>query len=103
MRLFGEDSQSALTLGGYLREAYQEALASRVQPLLGEKAALDFVSDAYAHCKAIGHTAVAGPLLDKVGAAPDGFFCDLAAGTKPLITKLATRHWAREQKVKLPV
>ena len=74
-----------------------------VQPLLGEKAVLDFVSDAYAHCKAIGHTAAAGPLLDKVGAAPDGFFCDLAADAKPLITKLATRHWAREQKVKLPV
>lgn len=73
------------------------------QQLLGEKAALDFVSDAYAHCKAIGHTAEARVLIDKAGAEPDDFFFDLAAGAKVLVGKVSSRHWAREEKVKLPI
>jgi catalase len=71
--------------------------------LLGEKAALDFVSDAYAHCKAIGHTPAARALIDKVGAELDGFFMELPAGAKALVGKLSAREWAREAKVKLPL
>jgi catalase len=71
--------------------------------LIGEKAALDFVSDAYAHCKAIGHTDASQVLIKKIGAEPDDFFVDLPAGVKSLLNKLSTRAWDREAKVKLPV
>ncbi|GHC67480.1 hypothetical protein GCM10007315_35660 [Gemmobacter tilapiae] len=71
--------------------------------LTGEKAALDFVSDAYAHCKAIGHTKEALALLDKAGAQQDAFFVGLEKRVDDLISKLSTREWAREVKVKLPV
>ncbi|MCX8997406.1 catalase [Rhizobiaceae bacterium BDR2-2] len=72
--------------------------------LAGEKAALDFVSDAYAHCKAIGHTGPAKPLLDKAGVVQDGFFFDLSgSNAEALIEKLPIRDWSREKKVKLPV
>ncbi len=71
--------------------------------LLGEKAALDFVSDAYAHCKAIGHTDAATPLFEKVGVQPDDFFIDVSAGAKALVGKLSSRKWEREKKVKMPL
>jgi catalase len=72
--------------------------------LAGEKAALDFVSDAYAHCKAIGHTDGAKALLDKAGVIHDGFFFNLAGGgAKALTDKLSSRDWSREKKVKLPL
>jgi catalase len=71
--------------------------------LLGEKAALDFVSDAYAHCKAIGHTDAAKALVEKAGARRDAFFFDLPAGAGSLASKLSMRQWSRETKVKLPV
>jgi catalase len=70
--------------------------------LAGEKAALDFVSDAYAHCKAIGHTAAAADLIEKAGAEPDDFFLELPGGAEALVGKLAARAWEREKKVKLP-
>ena len=37
--------------------------------LAAEPAAKDFVTDAHAHCKFIGHTAAAAPLLDAAGVA----------------------------------
>lgn len=73
------------------------------QMLLGEKAALDFVSDAFAHCKAIGHTPPAKALMDKAGAMPDAFFFDLTDGADDLVSKLSLRQWEREKTVKLPV
>lgn len=73
------------------------------QMLLGEKAALDFVSDAFAHCKAIGHTPAAKALMDKAGAMPDAFFFDLTDGADDLVSKLSLRQWEREKTVKLPV
>ena len=45
--------------------------------LCQHKPAIDFVSDAFAHCKAIGHAAGAQPLLDKAGVVAD-------AGVVPL-------------------
>ncbi len=71
--------------------------------LTGEKAAIDFCSDAFAHLKAIGHTAAAKPLLDKAGVQKDGFVLDLAKGARPLVEKLSSREWTREPKVKLPL
>jgi catalase len=71
--------------------------------LTEEKAALDFVSDAYAHCKAIGHTAGARALLDKVGVATDGFVLALPKGADDLVALLSSRDWSREKKIKLPL
>ena len=73
------------------------------QTLLGEKAALDFVSDAFAHCKAIGHSPGAQALLDKAGVIPDSFVLALPEGAKGLVALLSSRDWSREPKVKLPV
>ena len=69
--------------------------------MAGEKAAVDFVSDAFAHCKAIGHTDGAAPLMKQAGAKPDSFFFDLPSGADALAGKLSARNWEREDKVKL--
>ena len=69
----------------------------------GEKAALAFVSDAYAHCKAIGYTAQAAPLMAKAGVEADAFTLDLPTGAEALIAFLSSRNWEREARVKLPV
>ena len=73
------------------------------QALVGEKAALDFVSDAYAHCKAIGHTPGAQALLDKAGVSEDRFVVALPDAVVDLVALLSSRQWAREKKVKLPL
>ena len=71
--------------------------------LAKEAAAVAFVHDAFAHLKAIGHTAAAQPLMDKAGVMPD-------AGVAPVTDKksaaafMATasegRIWAREPTVR---
>ena len=64
--------------------------------LAGEKAALDFVSDAFAHCKAIGHSEGAAALMDKAGVEADDFVVPLGKdGTGTLVQKLASRRWER--------
>lgn len=74
------------------------------QQLAGEKAALDFVSDAFAHCKAIGHTESASALMEKACVEADDFVLPLAKdGAETLVQKLASRLWQRETAVKLPV
>lgn len=74
------------------------------QQLAGEKAAMDFVSDAFAHCKAIGHTEGASALMEKAGVESDDFVLALAKnGAETLVQKLASRLWQRETAVKLPV
>jgi catalase len=72
--------------------------------LLQHAPARDFIADAFQHCKFIGHSAAAKPLLDKAGVLPD-------AGVVPLTGKKdvdafvsalgALRLWDREPKVKL--
>jgi len=76
------------------------------QRLAGEAAARDFVADAFAHCKFIGFTAGAVPLLQKAGVAPeaDEGLIDLSdskaiAGFIKSCRKL--RLWSREMAVKL--
>lgn len=74
--------------------------------LIGESAARDFVADAFAHCKFIGFTAGAMPLLAKAGIEPE-----MDEGLIPLDNARAAtdfvascrklRLWAREDTVKL--
>ena len=66
--------------------------------LAGDKAMIDFLSDAFAHCKAIGHTTEAAALFAKVGIAPDDWFFGLPQDAEQLIQKLPERNWIREAK-----
>ncbi|MDT6942009.1 catalase [Brucella pseudogrignonensis] len=77
-----------------------------VNRLIGESTARDFVADAFAHCKFIGFTAGAMPLLTKAGIEPE-----MDEGLIPLDNARAAtdfvascrklRLWAREDTVKL--
>ena len=68
--------------------------------LLKESAAVDFVSNAFVHLKAIAFTAQAQPLLDKANVEPDAGVVDLAAGADAFIPPASTRQWDREPKVR---
>jgi catalase len=72
-----------------------EAAATK---LCGESAAVDFVSDAFAHLKAIGHSAGAKPLLDKAGVDADDGVTGLG---KDFVTAAAKRFIDREPKVRI--
>ncbi|MFG1249547.1 catalase [Xanthobacter flavus] len=74
--------------------------------LTGEAAARDFVADAFAHCKFIGFTAGAVPLLAKAGVAPDADEGMIALEGASAISGFIEscrklRLWAREGSVKL--
>jgi catalase len=77
------------------------ASAEGCAALMGEAAASDFAAFAFAHLKAIGHTAEAMPLLEKAGVKPDAGVIDLAGGVKDFIAQAATRQWNREKKVRM--
>ena len=47
------------------------ASAEGIKPLLKNRAAIDWVRDAFGHLKVIGHTATAQPLFEKAGIADD--------------------------------
>ncbi|MEZ4405340.1 MAG: catalase [Polyangiales bacterium] len=71
---------------------------------LSKKApAVNFVSDAFAHLKVIGHTADAKPLLDKGNVMADAGVIDLGAkGVDAFITAAkGQRVWAREPKLEI--
>ena len=75
------------------------------QLLRDESTARDFVSDAFAHCKFIAHTAAAVPLLEKAGvaAARDSGVVELREPDEAAIflqTCRQLRYWEREAKVK---
>ena len=68
---------------------------------LGEDpAARDFVADAYAHCKFIGHVAAAAPLLDAAGVSSrvdEGFVLIDGDGAGQFLERCADlRFWERE-------
>ncbi len=65
--------------------------------LLKESAAVQFIADAYAHLKAIGHTGAARPLLDKAGVIVDDGITDLGP---TFVDAAAKRFWDRESKVR---
>jgi len=81
--------------------------AAAMDDLLQEHTARDFVADAFAHCKFIGHVAAATPLLAKAGIAEADFdegFVSLASpkDAAGFIGKLGQlRVWAREPSVKM--
>ncbi|MFT3965944.1 MAG: catalase [Sphingobium sp.] len=65
--------------------------------LLKEGAAVQFVMDAFAHLKAIGHDEEAKPLLDKAGVEPDKGVVAVDAFT----AAAGRRYWDREPQVRL--
>jgi catalase len=72
--------------------------------LLQHAPARDFVADAFQHCKFIGHSAAAKPLLDKAGVQPDAGVVALTGkkDADAFVGALgALRLWDREPKVKL--
>ncbi len=69
--------------------------------LLKESAAVDFVSNAFVHLKAIGFTVEAQALLDKANVEADEAIVDLAAGADAFIPPARTRQWDREPKVRM--
>lgn len=74
--------------------------------LAGEATARDFVADAFSHCKFIGFTAGALPLLDKAGVKPDADAGMIALDQPRDVTGYVTacrdlRLWSREKTVKI--
>lgn len=74
--------------------------------LLKESTARDFVADAFAHCKFIGYSASALPLLEKAGIADSidngVILLTEAKDVAPFIAELGRlRVWAREANVKM--
>ncbi len=65
--------------------------------LMKEGAAVQFVMDAYGHCKAIGATADAKPLLDKAGVEPDEGITNLGSA---FLKAAGRRYFVREPKVR---
>jgi len=68
--------------------------------LAKESAAIDFVSNAWAHLKAIASDAGAQPLLKAGNVGKDAGIVD-AADSKGFITAAKTRQWAREPKLRM--
>ncbi|ODT48771.1 catalase [Devosia sp. 63-57] len=80
--------------------------ADGAERLLGEAAARDFVTDAFAHCKFIAHSAEAAPLFEKAGIAADLDEGVIALDSASAITQFIEscrklRLWSREDVVKL--
>ncbi len=74
--------------------------AEGCEALLNEAAAVAWVHDAFAHCKVIGATPDAQPLLDKAGVVADA---GVLVGTKPkafVDAAAGGRVWDREPKVR---
>ncbi|MFT2215583.1 catalase [Rhizobium giardinii] len=74
--------------------------------LTGEAAARDFVADAFAHCKFIGFTAGAAPLLQKAGVDPEADEGLIGLDNPKAIASFiqscrGLRLWSREMAVKL--
>jgi catalase len=69
--------------------------------LIKDSAAIDFISFAFAHLKAIGFSPEAQPLLDKAGVEADAGIVALSGGAKAFLAPARTRQWDREPKVRL--
>jgi len=68
--------------------------------LANESAAIDFVSNAWAHLKAIASDAGAQPLLEAGNVGKDAGIVD-AGDAKGFIAAAKTRQWAREPKLRM--
>jgi catalase len=81
------------------------ASAAGAKDLATQAAAVDWVSDANAHLKVLGHTSGAQVLLDRVGFKPDEGLVPLndeKAVSTFFKTAKAGRIWAREQSLRRP-
>jgi catalase len=68
------------------------------QALAKMPSAVQWVADAFAHCKVMGVVAAAQPLLDKANVVPDEGVIELGKGVEGLFAKAkAGRIWAREE------
>ena len=77
--------------------------AQGIDGLVANPAAVQWVSDAFHHCKVIGVVAAAKPLLDVAGVKTDGGVIDLAKGVDGFITAAKRgRIWAREDLAQVP-
>ena len=70
------------------------------EKFLRDSAAVDFVSNAFVHLKAIGMTTDAQPLLVKAGVTMDASIVDVRASMKVFVTQAASRQWDREPQVR---
>jgi catalase len=88
-----------------LYDAVVLLIADGDSDLASRPTARDFVADAFAHCKFIGHTAGAAALFEAAGVAGrmDGGFVDLdgGAGASDLIGRAAAlRFWDRHRAIR---
>ena len=72
--------------------------AEGAEALARDSAALDYVSAAFAHLKAIGASPEAKPLLDKAGVVPDGGVTGVG---EDFVQAAKTRFWDREATLRL--
>lgn len=68
--------------------------------LLADTAAVEFLSQAFAHLKAIAHSADAQPLLDKAGVPATPGVVSAERGTAAFVNAAARRQWDREPTVR---
>ena len=68
--------------------------------LLTDSAAVEFVSNAFIHLKAIGYTPESLPLLDKANVEKDAGVIDVTGKTAEFIAMAAVRQWTREESVR---
>ncbi|HEY2078113.1 MAG TPA: catalase [Streptosporangiaceae bacterium] len=75
--------------------------AKEADSLARHPTARDFVADAYAHCKFVGHTASAGPLLTSAGVddeLDDGFMSVTGENAQEFVARCGQlRYWERAQ------
>ncbi len=87
-----------------LFDAVVVAVSSQgAQQLAGQSAAINFVADAFAHLKVIGHTSAAAPLLQKANVMNDSGVIALdgaSAANTFMATAAKGRIWEREPKVR---
>ncbi len=80
------------------------ASSAGAQALRNDAGVRDWIANAFAHLKFIGHTADAQPLLDKAGVEPDEGVLSVDGDGVPAFLKAAKQHrlWAREPKLRQP-
>ncbi len=78
--------------------------AAAVPDLLADASAIDWVRDAFGHCKVIGVVAAAQPLLDRAGVVSDAGVIPLDAKSVPayITAAKAGRIWSREPTLRGP-
>lgn len=64
--------------------------------LTKNKSVKDFISDAFHHCKAIGISSEARPLLDAAGIEKDDFIFELQGASDAFVSSVSKRLWSRE-------